>query len=112
MYGWKQIRHPLQLRAACLANDVERSKIALLHWGLKQWPQQGITHFTDIMNLLPKQSPLYEALKIFSETVYGESKNSWQGAGLWQAIKQFKKSPRPISDTPATLPPIHPIKRK
>ncbi|MGV3740363.1 MAG: BatD family protein [Gammaproteobacteria bacterium] len=108
-----QISQPRRgLRAACHANDIERTKLALVAWGRQHWPNSNILHFTDIIPLLPEHSPLYKALQEFSRIVYRPDPMShWQGAALWQAVKAFKKPHATQYTSDSIIPPIHPTRK-
>ena len=113
LYQWAHISKPRRdLRAACRANDIERTKLALIAWGRQQWPDKNILHFTDLLSLLPEHSSLYSALQEFSRVVYySGSITHWQGILLWQAIVTFKKDPTVNAISNSIIPPIYPIRK-
>ena len=107
----RRVRPSRSLRAACKANDIEHTKSALLAWGKSRWPNKDLSHFTDILPLIPKQEPFHAALETFIAAVYHpEHARRWQGASLWQAIVVYKKhyAPKKTKRTRASaMPPIH-----
>lgn len=108
-WGWQVSQPKRALRAACRANDIERTKLALAAWGRQHWPDSNILHFTDIIPLLPEHSPLYKALQEFSRVVYSPDPVSrWQGTALWQTVKKFKKTCAIQCTSDSIIPPIHP----
>jgi hypothetical protein len=111
----RTVRPSRSLRAACMANNVERTKLALVAWGRLRWPNKEMSHFTDILPLLPKQEPLYIALQAFIAAVYHpEHSSNWDGASLWQAIVAYKKHHTPKKTRRArtsAMPPIYPTRK-
>lgn len=108
---WTVSKPKRALHAACRANDIERTKQALIAWGRQQWPDRSILHFTDILPFVMEDSPLYRALQEFSRFVYSRKSDSqWQGIALWQAIKKFKLS-SPKKRTGSIIPPINPSRK-
>ena len=114
LWTWQMRRLWLlwRLRAACMSNNIDRIKAALVMWGRQQWPNQVIEHIIDILNLLNQEQALYPAVQALVAVIYHpESLKNWQGADLWRAIGAYKKQLRikPVKPTPASvLPPIYP----
>lgn len=111
---WRlQAAKPLRaLRAACRANDVMRTKAALLGWGRQQWPDKDMTHFTEIFPLLHEQIALRAALQAFCAALYHPtSTTNWQGAELWRAVQAFKQQPASKRTRVSHVPPIYPPRK-
>lgn len=100
------------LRSACRANDVMRTKAALLSWGRQLWPDKEMIHFTEIFPLLHEQIALRAALQRFCAAAYHPtSAKNWQGAELWRAIKAFKQQPKSKRTRASHVPPIFPTRK-
>ena len=99
-----------QLRVACAMNNASMAHDALLKWATNQWPTQTILNLDDIQACIT--DPIFQQqIQRLSHQLYGPntSKNTWQGADLWQSFKHYQPEKIQKRAYPRyTLPPINP----
>lgn len=95
-----------KLREACLANDPQATRIALIEWANGQWPSATILNVSDIARIA-RDSALKRQLTVLSEALYQPGAHPWQGGPLWRAVVALKINQGQAGrDNP--LPPINP----
>lgn len=73
------------LKTACLQNNPQAAKQALLAWGKQQFA-------ADNLDLIAQScpGPLKDEIRLLNHCLYSAEQNSWKGQALWQAFSQFK----------------------
>ncbi len=101
--------HAKALKNACLKNNPQKAREALLAWAQHTWPDARILNLDDVIQLASDDA-LTKALKELSEALYHPDQTiPWQGERLWQAIqKQKKQKTQKKSQKRPPLPPINP----
>ncbi|MCA0403475.1 MAG: BatD family protein [Proteobacteria bacterium] len=96
----------LKIKEACLNNDYQTAKIALLNWAKFNFPERAILNLTALAQLIKdaKLQNLIEELASYSYKNNNEA--SWKGKPLWQAFCQYKV-PKEDSPKDSSLPPIN-----
>lgn len=97
-----------QLHAACLINDPESAKQALLQWASCQWPAHSILNLASIAHLVADEV-LARDINQLAAVLYRSGKHHWQGRTLWQSMTQYRANvpTKPIKKK--SLPPINPL---
>lgn len=73
------------LKQACQANDVERTKKALLHWAKIQWPKHPPRSVLGIAKQIDHQDACH-ALEAFDRCLYQDGGRSWKGEAFYREI--------------------------
>lgn len=119
LWGWQKYHHPREtntynntlkeLHDACIRNNPQHARDALLKWARVNWPDASILNLTDLMHLTI-DIHLKKQLQVLSQVLYQDTKNnSWHGDALWRSINNIKKAhPKSNSTTANVLPPINP----
>ncbi|MBA2657436.1 MAG: BatD family protein [Tatlockia sp.] len=97
-----------ELQHACMHNDSEKSRDALIKWGQLYWPNAQILNLQDLEQLIP-ESELKEQLHHLASFLYQSSTvdKIWKGNKLWQAILNFNPTSTSKVVKPNPLPPIN-----
>ncbi len=74
-----------ELKQACQANDVERTKIALLHWAKVRWPDQPPRSVLGIAERIDHQDARH-ALATFDRCLYQDGGRSWNGEAFYRDV--------------------------
>lgn len=74
-----------ELKQACQANDVERTKKALLHWAKVRWPDQSPRSVLGIAERIDHQDARH-ALATFDLCLYQEGGHSWDGEAFYRDV--------------------------
>lgn len=96
-----------KLKAACLTNQPQAAKEALLEWAGCIWPKTKCLNLADITRLVG-QPGFKKQINVLSQTLYQQDQQSWQGDDLWQCIVNFKPNGTSGKNKENPLPPIHP----
>jgi hypothetical protein len=98
----------IALQEACLQNDPQRTRDALLKWANVHWPNASLFNLTDLTQLTTDPS-FKKQIQLLSQTLYkNQEKPFWQGEELWHSIQQIKKNNGVKKDQGSSLPPINP----
>ena len=99
------------LKKACLSNQPQTARDALLAWAKEKWPDINILNLDDVM-AHAENSALTKTLHTLSKALYcGKKTAAWQGRELWLAVlatskkHKMQSNKKPESDP---LPPINP----
>lgn len=96
-----------QLKKNCMANDAVQVKSKLLAWAKLCWQKNPPTSLTSMAGLC--QPLLARELNELDRTLYGQTKDIWQGENLWQLFSQHKPVPVAIqSEKSESLKPLYP----
>ncbi|QRN02611.1 protein BatD [Legionella sp. MW5194] len=95
-----------KLRDACLANDPQAAKNALLDWAHLQWPNETILTINDVARLV-RDPGLKRQLMLLSEVLYQPGAHPWKGETLWRGMMTMKNN-QGTPKKPNPLPPINP----
>jgi hypothetical protein len=79
------IAEPKNLKTACLQNNPQAAKQALLVWGKQQF---GLENLESISQACLGQ--LSDEIRLLNQCLYSANSGSWNGQALWQAFSQFK----------------------
>ncbi len=74
-----------ELKQACQANDVERTKNALLHWARMQWPDHPPRSVLSIAERIDHQD-VRHALTTFDRCLYQDGGHSWDGEAFYRDV--------------------------
>lgn len=89
------------LRHACQHNDAQAARQALDSWARLQTET--------LADLAAQCIPLSQALDELNGSLYSETDRSWEGAGLWRAIKALPDNEtHTASPAKSSLPPLYP----
>ncbi len=95
------------IKKACLSNNAQQSKIELLNWAIRQWPEQPPASIGEIGTRM--NQPTQQEIEKLNQALYGSTGESWQGSQLWQELavaeKTTSKKPRKEENT---LLPLYP----
>lgn len=97
-----------QLEEACVANQPELARTALLHWAKQQWPDATLSNLNDIHTLC-HDTELKKQINELSKALYQSSPLPWHGDPLWRCVVAFKKPSSGKTGKDAPLPPINPV---
>lgn len=111
MWGRRQSatkKHVLaKLKSACLSNNPELARQALLDWACMQWPEKNRLHLADLMALIQDEA-FKQEIQILSLISYSTQPKLWQGAALWGCVQSYRdKKPSKIINN-NSLPPMNP----
>ena len=97
-----------QVRIACVHNDPNTAKDALIHWARNLWPQQQFFNLTDIEKMLGECS-LSHSINRLSQHLYDGKKTQWLGKELWLHFAAYKLTKEKADKkNKLSLPPINP----
>jgi hypothetical protein len=97
------------LCAACDANDPQAAAKALLHWAEVQWPEGPPRNLGALAVRIAPAA--VEPLKALEVCLYAPGDKAWEGARLWDALKDGLSAPRPKDVAPSeTLAPLYPTR--
>jgi hypothetical protein len=100
------------LEQACLRNEAEAAKNALLDWARAQWRQHPPQSLEAIV-ARGQDEALAAQLRALNMRLYSPvaSAEAWDGKTLWQAFTEYRKSTeeRDAAGKAPSLPPLHKI---
>lgn len=97
-----------KLRSACVSNQAQQAKEALIEWANCVWPEAQVLNLADIVRLV-RDPILKKQLNQLSEVLYHAKPHAtWRGEDLWRAVNSYKPSKAVIKIKPGSLPPINP----
>lgn len=96
-----------KLRTACLANDAEQSKDALIAWANGIWPTTNLLNLGDITKVV-RDTALKKHINQLSYALYNGKSQPWRGEELLRAVHAFKPPKVADKNTRGSLPPINP----
>ena len=73
------------LKHACITNNAEAAKNALLQWGLQYWPDKSLSLIANHCN-----APLKKQILLLNAILYSPDNTDWKGHDLYAAFKIFK----------------------
>ena len=79
-----------ELKQACQANDVERTKIALLHWAKVRWPDQPPRSVLGVAARIDHRDTCH-VLEKFDQCLYRNTSEDWDGELLYREISTALK---------------------
>ncbi|VEG91470.1 BatD family protein [Legionella spiritensis] len=115
LWWWRQSPHNRgrltkarkKLREACLANQPEQAKDALIEWAHCQWPDAGVLNLADIGRQV--RDPVFKKhLNALAQALYHADQTRWRGDELWRCIVNNKLGKAAGKNKSNPLPPIHP----
>ena len=90
------------LKAACLQNNPQAAKQALLTWGKQQFALENLDLLSQACT-----GELSAEIRLLNQCLYSADHTSWNGSALWQAFDQFKVETKDQSKQKAeTLEPL------
>lgn len=96
------------LHTACLQNDPQHARNALLKWANLYWPDASILSLSDVQHLTTDMQ-LRKQIQRLSQALYQNTDpHQWHGDELWQSINHIKPTPSKTNHKTSTLPPINP----
>ncbi|MFC3909797.1 BatD family protein [Legionella dresdenensis] len=95
-----------RLKKACLTDQPEQARTALLRWANWQWPGRYLINLADIANLV-NDTRFKQEINRLTKALYQQGNHNWQGEALWQCISGYKETPKQKIKA-GSLPPINP----
>ena len=87
-----------KLKKACRDNNHSDTRKAAIDWARAEWPNKNIQSLTDIASAV-KHPNLDNQLRALDSALYSDTKNnSWNGALLLDALKQWEKELKELKD--------------
>lgn len=96
-----------RLRNACMTNQPQAARIALLTWANQQWPDREIVSLEDISKSID-DSNLQSQLNLLLQALYYPGQQPWLGRELWLSVKYYKKAKKRYNKKRDGLPPLNP----
>ncbi|CAM4404837.1 MAG: hypothetical protein LEGION0398_MBIBDBAK_01220 [Legionellaceae bacterium] len=98
-----------QIKAACEENNPEATKIILLKWAQKNWPEYSFHTLSDIIPVIQCEN-FHKQLKELDRILYGEKKAHWNGKTFWIIFKKWHKNHKKKykKNKNKSLPPLYP----
>lgn len=94
------------IKTACLQNNPQAAKIAILDWAKQQWPQQNPLNLGEITEVSPE---LIAALKDLETILYAPHSQAWDGATFWSIFeKAIRVKKSKANSRKQALPPLYP----
>jgi BatD DUF11 like domain len=90
-----------RLKAACIANQAQAAKQALLIWSTQQL---GIDNLTQLAAV--SDATLAEQIRVLNQQLYAQQAGQWDGYPLWQAFEHHKPGKQQAAATDG-LEPLH-----
>jgi len=81
------------IRTACIANDAQATKDALLRWAGFNWPGSPVRSLGELTARL--DFALQKHVHELSQNIYRQTASQWHGEPLWQAFEARQKQPPP-----------------
>ncbi|STX30161.1 KQDN repeat-containing protein [Legionella beliardensis] len=97
-----------QLKQACLTNQPELARIALLNWAHLQWPNRVFLTLADV-NRLVNDRALKHEINELSKVLYHINQHTWQGERLWKIISNYKANDPTSKSKVRPLKPLNPL---
>lgn len=96
-----------QLKKACMQNEAEAAKEALLSWGLARWPRRPVS-LGEVRKRVGE--PLAAEIRKLNGVLYSRETSVWRnGSTLWEAFEQeARKEKEKIVPKPKDLAPMVP----
>ncbi len=95
------------LREACLNNQPQLAKKALIAWAKAVWPDETILDLADIMRLID-DGVFKGEIKGLIDAIYQQKPKPWQGHDLWKSFKAYHPKTRAVKKKDVILPPTNP----
>lgn len=96
-----------RLKDACLNNQPQEARMALLDWGRQQWSDKALLNLADLQQLNLGAEFKKQISKLLNIS-YSSNPQPWQGEALWLCIVAYKKSNKQREANNDSLPPINP----
>lgn len=97
-----------QLHEACLNNQPNLAKKALLAWAKEVWPDEHILDLAHIMRLIEDDETFKSEIKGLIDTLYQPKPKHWQGNALWQSFTAYRQKSSANKKKGSLLPPTNP----
>jgi hypothetical protein len=97
-----------QLKQACLANQPESARAALLNWARLQWPNMAFLNLADVSRVV-NDTALKSEINNLSKVLYHISQQSWHGERLWKAVANYKVNHSTSNNKNRSLKPLNPF---
>ncbi len=94
--------HYLSLKKACMSNDAQAVKQALLDYGATQYQANNLNALAEYC-----APELQQQILSLSHCLYGKNKAIFQGDALWRAFNQQLKKAKPKAAVDDKLEPLH-----
>ncbi len=94
--------HYLRLKKACIRNDAQAAKQALLDYGAAQYQVNNLNALAEYC-----APELQRQILSLSHCLYGKSKAIFHGDALWRAFNQQLKTAKPKAAVDDKLEPLH-----
>ena len=95
------------VKKACLANDAQQAKTALINWARLYWPDSPPSNLGDIGKRLGNDVNIQ--IEQLNQTLYSNKSVIWQGNALWQALSCATRSkPKTTTKDQELLLPLYP----
>jgi hypothetical protein len=96
-----------RLRLACEQNDAPAAAKALLAWAAAVWPEDPPANLA----ALAERTYGKDQIRALEHRLYAPSARDWEGAPLWQAVKDGLETGRKGPDSGTDdLPPLYPTR--
>lgn len=80
---------PISLKQACLDNNSQQVKSALLAWAQEKFKSDAIQNLSDVLKHIDDDT-FAEQIELLQQKLYRQFDISWSGEQLWQCVKSFK----------------------
>ncbi|STX52837.1 KQDN repeat-containing protein [Legionella busanensis] len=97
-----------QLKQACLTNQPEQARIALLNWARWQWPGLEFLNLDDI-NKVVSDIAFKREINELSKAIYHPHQSNWSGEKLWQLVTNYKLNSASRANRDRPLKPLNPL---
>jgi len=94
-----------ELKQACQANDSSAARAALLAWGKTVWPSDPPKGLAELA--LHFDETATANILTLNQALYGKNKCKWDGAALWNAVKNYKPDCHMPKDKTKKLKPLY-----
>ncbi|MEQ1740118.1 MAG: BatD family protein [Methyloglobulus sp.] len=91
-----------KLKEACVSNDAQAAKKALLEWGKQKFDVSNLGSIADYCDARLRDEILY-----LNNALYSKDNNEWTGKKLMQAFTENKAREKVASNDEAVLEPLH-----
>jgi hypothetical protein len=96
------------LKNACLVNDAEAARNALIQWGQTRWPQARIQHVQSVAKAIDHDD-IRREIQALQASSFAAEQSPWEGARLWQLIEQLPAAgSQSANHNKSVLPALYP----
>jgi hypothetical protein len=97
------------LKKACLNNQPELAKTALLAWGRETWPEENILDLSDLLRLAAENENLLTEINALIHALYSLKSRHWQGEALYRSVMTYTKKKHSKKKKETLLPSSNPL---